>query len=268
MTHVYPIYLVIDASDSMNDLLRGKNDSLEISADVDDSDLPSEESSDEETLIEYASNIPKAFYEEYENNPSLEKQLLVGVIAFNKSAEIVHELSSVKELENFKGLTASSRTHYSEAFKLVLETITEDYARPEASQWKRPAVIFVTDGGPNDDPKLRSHWFDKLVPRKIDGSVDVEKFENSPHFIIFAFRDVKPEILKRYVSDPTLLFIADTKLDLRSQFNNVIKQITETTFTSVYADQQNKSKNYRFSKIIQIPQNRTIEDDNDFLIRD
>ena len=86
MTHVYPIYLVIDASDSMNDLLRGKNDSLENSADVDDSDLPSEESSEEETLIEYASNIPRAFYEEYENNPSLEKQLLVGVIAFNAAA--------------------------------------------------------------------------------------------------------------------------------------------------------------------------------------
>jgi hypothetical protein len=240
MSSVYPIYLVIDASQSMNDEIEALGDELDIP--IDDETSASE--GKREKLIDYALNIPKAFYEEYENNVSLEKQLLVSVIAFNKTAEVVHRLSSVKELEGFKKLEASSKTYYSEAFKKVKEQIEADYASPASVDWKIPAVIFVTDGGPNDPADVRSYWFEQLVPRKPDGSIDRTKFENSPHFIVFAFRDVRRDVLKRYVSDPDFLFIADPNASLRIQFNQIIKQITETTFTSVYADYQSKSKNW------------------------
>lgn len=240
MPHVYPIYLVIDASDSMNDVIEEAEDDTDVALDDENSAADVKR----ETLIDYALNIPRAFYEEYENNVSLEKQLLVSVIAFNKTAEVVHRLSSVRELESFKNLEATSKTYYSEAFKKVKEQIELDYASPAAVDWKQPAVIFVTDGGPNDPLDVRSYWFEQLVPRKVDGSIDTSRFEHSPHFIVFAFRDVRRDVLKRYVSNPEFLFIADPNASLRIQFNQIIKQITETTFTSVYADYQNKSKKW------------------------
>lgn len=137
------------------------------------------------------------------DDPAIAEIIRFGVVTFSDVAQTELPLCDLSLVEAVPELTARGRTSYSAAFDHLREMIETDYhsGRAGGDKWYRPAVVFISDGRPTDDP-LR--WRAALA-RLHDPS-----WRRRPNILAFGFGDADPHILAEVAGEqPNRAFVAD-----------------------------------------------------------
>jgi uncharacterized protein YegL len=135
-------------------------------------------------------------------DPAVAEVIRLGVITFSDVARSVLPLSDLSLVEAVPEVSAQGRTSYASVFDLLREVIEDDYLKSRAGgdRWYRPAVIFISDGRPTDEP---DRWRQALA-RLTDPD-----WKRRPNILAFGFGQADPQILAEVASNqPNRAFIA------------------------------------------------------------
>jgi hypothetical protein len=220
---VYPLYLVIDTSKSMNKPEAGVR------------------------RIDLAHRIMTSLWELYAENPSIVSLLQVSVITFNTEAKTALKLSPITNLIDVPPFTAESNTHFKVAFDKIKEQIELDYERmATAFTFMRPAVLMITDGDPNDALEQRDFAFRRLVPiDKNTGSIDFKKSPLAPQVIMFGTAESHETTLAAYstAENPGLpWFRAKPNIASKDQMAQIAQAIKNSIARSTRKQQLNSKQ--------------------------
>ena len=248
MSVIYPIYVVIDSSKSMNKEYKGRR------------------------RIDYALDIPKALLKAYEARPTLIHAVQISVIVFNTSADTILELGEISKLRNLPEVEARSKTYYGKAFEELYLRISQDSSRLSRSNvFMKPAVLFITDGRPNDPMSERQESFSKLVPigdKNVAKSVDLKKFPQSPRIMMFGIDIVDLEILKGYASRDNLAFHTDLTASMDAQMEAISTYLVKTVGASMANNPPTSPDQEWWSELIQFMDGDDDDDDDYFVLAD
>jgi uncharacterized protein YegL len=106
-------------------------------------------------------------------------------------------------VEVVPAVVAQGRTSYAAAFDHLRSVIEDDYltSRRGGDRWYRPAVLFISDGRPTDDPQRWTAAHARLVD---------PAWKRHPNILAFGFGDADPAVLRTVSeSKPNRAFIAD-----------------------------------------------------------
>jgi uncharacterized protein YegL len=135
-------------------------------------------------------------------DPAIAEVIRLGIITFSDVARSVLPLCDLSLVEAVPEVSAQGRTSYAAAFDHLRQVIEEDYLKSRAGgdRWYRPAVIFISDGRPTDDPE---RW--RSAHRRLTDA----QWKRHPNILAFGFGDADPEILSVVTeSKPNRAFIA------------------------------------------------------------
>lgn len=135
-------------------------------------------------------------------DPAVAEVIRLGIVTFSDVARSVLPLSDLSLVEAVPEVSAQGRTSYASVFDHLRQVIEEDYTRSRSAgdRWYRPAVIFISDGRPTDDPE---RW-KAALRRLIDPA-----WKRRPNILAFGFGEADPEVLAAVTSNlPNRAFIA------------------------------------------------------------
>jgi len=135
-------------------------------------------------------------------DPAVAEVIRLGVVTFSDVAHSLLPLSDLSLVEAVPEVSAQGRTSYAAAFEHLRHVIEEDYQRGRAGgdRWYRPAVIFISDGRPTDEPE---RWRSALARLSDPG------WKRRPNILAFGFGDADPAVLAEVAgSKPNRAFIA------------------------------------------------------------
>ena len=135
-------------------------------------------------------------------DPAVAEVIRLGIITFSDVARSVLPLCDLSLVEAVPEVAAQGRTSYGAVFDHLRQVIEDDYVHSRATgdRWYRPAVIFISDGRPTDDPE---RWRAALQ-RLTDPS-----WKRRPNILAFGFGEADPEVLAAVTSHlPNRAFIA------------------------------------------------------------
>lgn len=135
-------------------------------------------------------------------DPAVAEVIRLGIVTFSDVARSVLPLCDLSLVEAVPEVSVEGRTSYAAAFDCLRRVIEEDYQRSRAAgdKWYRPAVIFISDGRPTDDPAA---W------RAALGRLSDPMWKRRPNVLAFGFGDADPAVLDAVVgSRPNRAFLA------------------------------------------------------------
>lgn len=209
---VYPLYLVIDASASMNKEINGQK------------------------RIDLARQIPLALLNLYEEDNSIVSSVQVSVITFNTEAKCVMELGEIPKLRKLTlNFEAKSKTFFGKAFEEIYRRINIDFKRLSgSSQFMKPTVVIVTDGGPNDEAEDRNSAFRRLVPiDKATGKPDRASFAHWPQIIMLGIDAASQRALELYSFKNETFYKADDAVSVDMQLAKIAGKIKDAVSSSM-----------------------------------
>jgi uncharacterized protein YegL len=136
-------------------------------------------------------------------DPAIAEVIRLGVITFSDVAHTVLPLCDLSLVEAVPPVVALGRTSYAAAFDHLRAVIEDDYhsSRSAGDRWYRPAVLFISDGRPTDDPQRWMAAHGRLVD---------PTWKRHPNILSFGFGDADPAVLRTVSeSKPNRAFIAD-----------------------------------------------------------
>lgn len=136
-------------------------------------------------------------------DPAIAEVIRFGIVTFSDVAFTALPLCDLSLVEAVPELAAQGRTSYSSAFDHLRRIIEDDYntGRASGDKWYRPAVVFISDGRPTDDPE---RW------RAALGRLTDTGWRRRPNILAFGFGDADPSILAEVAgSQPNRAFVAD-----------------------------------------------------------
>ena len=135
-------------------------------------------------------------------DPAVAEVIRLGVVTFSDVAHSVLPLSDLSLVEAVPAVTAQGRTSYAAAFDHLRQVIEDDYhkSRANGDRWYRPAVIFISDGRPTDEPEKWRAALERLSD---------PDWKRRPNILAFGFGDADPAVLAAVAgSKPNRAFIA------------------------------------------------------------
>ena len=136
-------------------------------------------------------------------DPAIAEVIRLGVVTFSDVAHTVLSLCDLSMVEAVPAVVAQGRTSYAAAFDHLRTVIEGDYhaSRAGGDRWYRPAVLFISDGRPTDDPQRWMAAHQRLVD---------PTWKRHPNILAFGFGDADPAVLRTVSeSKPNRAFIAD-----------------------------------------------------------
>jgi uncharacterized protein YegL len=135
-------------------------------------------------------------------DPAVAEVIRLGIVTFSDVAYSVLPLSDLSLVEAVPEVSAQGRTSYAAAFDHLRQVIEDDYHKSRAGgdRWYRPAVIFISDGRPTDEPERWRAALDRLSD---------PAWKRRPNILAFGFGDADPAVLAAVSgSKPNRAFIA------------------------------------------------------------
>jgi uncharacterized protein YegL len=135
-------------------------------------------------------------------DPAIAEVIRMGIVTFSDVAHSVLPLCDLSLVEAVPQLSAQGRTSYAAAFDHLRHVIESDYqtSRAGGDRWYRPAVIFISDGRPTDEPE---RW------RAAHNRLTDPEWKRRPNILAFGFGDADPAVLAVVSeSKPNRAFIA------------------------------------------------------------
>jgi uncharacterized protein YegL len=140
-------------------------------------------------------------------DPAVAEVIRLGIVTFSDAARSVLPLCDLSLVEAVPEVAAQGRTSYAAVFDHLREVIEDDYQKSRAAgdRWYRPAVIFISDGRPTDEPEK---WRSALRRLTDPG------WKRRPNILAFGFGDADPEVLTAVTDGkPNRAFIASEGAD-------------------------------------------------------
>ena len=135
-------------------------------------------------------------------DPAIAEVIRLGLVTFSDVAHSALPLCDLSLVEALPELAAQGRTSYAAAFDHLRQTIESDYDKSRAAgdRWYRPAVIFISDGRPTDDPE---RWHSALQRLTDPG------WKRRPNILAFGFGEADGAVLATVTeSKPNRAFLA------------------------------------------------------------
>jgi uncharacterized protein YegL len=193
---LWPVYLVADQSESMSPHIDQVNKGL--------------------------SSIRRALLAQ----PMTAAKVRLTIVGFSDTATASLHLADLRGVEGLPRLVGEGPTHYGAAFDELRRLIPEDVAKLKADGYAvhRPAVFFLSDGEPTDDPT----WTE--AHRRL---VDRSATPAAPNVIAFGIGAVRPEVIRRVATRPEFAFSAPAEMDIGRAigtfFSGLLKSIVAST---------------------------------------
>jgi uncharacterized protein YegL len=168
------------------------------------------------------------------NSPSLSDVVRMGAFDFSDDARVLVHLSDLRDVDQIPQFSVRGGTSYAAAFRLLRQEIEKDLAQLKGDGYKvyRPAVFFITDGGPTDDMADLQKAFEHLTDKS---------FKGRPNLIPFGVGSATKALLDPWVFPKP----GDSGKPMRSfvQKGNgsaadAIRQVTEILISSIVASAQ------------------------------
>lgn len=172
-----------------------------------------------------------------EASPTLGDVVRLGALDFSDDARVVLRLDDVRNVTTVPTFEARSATSFVAAFRLLRQEIEKDYAQLRGDNYKayRPAVFFLTDGLPTDEPHELAAAF---------GDLTDPAFKLRPNIIPFGVGGAEKDHLDQWVYPKP----GDGRKPMRSYVtkDNVdparaITKVAEVLLSSVVASAQSVS---------------------------
>jgi uncharacterized protein YegL len=135
-------------------------------------------------------------------DPAVAEVIRLGIVTFSDVARSVLPLCDLSLVEAVPEVTAQGRTSYAAVFDHLRQVIEDDYLKSRAAgdRWYRPAVIFISDGRPTDDPERWRAALERLTD---------PAWKRRPNILAFGFGEADPQTLAAVTSNqPNRAFIA------------------------------------------------------------
>ena len=135
-------------------------------------------------------------------DPAVAEVIRLGIVTFSDVARSVLPLCDLSLVEAVPEVAAQGRTSYAAVFDHLREVIEEDYqkSRSAGDRWYRPAVIFISDGRPTDEPEKWRSALSRLT---------APDWKRRPNILAFGFGEADAEVLATVTeSKPNRAFIA------------------------------------------------------------
>lgn len=136
-------------------------------------------------------------------DPAIAEVIRFGIVTFSDVAHTALPLCDLSLVEAVPEVAAQGRTSYAAAFDHLRQEIESDYlaGRAGGDRWYRPAVVFISDGRPTDDPE---RW--RAAHRRLSDPA----WRRHPNVLAFGFGDADPSILAEVAEGkPNRAFVAD-----------------------------------------------------------
>ncbi|CAN7326721.1 vWA domain-containing protein [Arthrobacter sp. LjRoot14] len=176
----------------------------------------------ENNAIDAANSLIPTIIRTCIKNPLADERARFCVIGFNDRAQVVSPLARGANLAQHT-FEASNGTSFSEVFKLLRAQLEDDYSSLKADGYKvyRPAVFFITDGEPNDDPTAA---FAELT----DSS-----FSRRPNLSVFGLGHKVPrEVVETYTAGQGRAFLTADGSDASEALAGFIEILMQSIVSS------------------------------------
>jgi uncharacterized protein YegL len=213
-TKIYPLYLVIDNSGSMDS-------PLDVFSSL--------------RRIDVAKGFPKAILQLYEESQDLVVNLRLSVLTFNKKAEIVLPLSPIPELRNLNtDWNPKSRTHFAELFDTLRLQIQSDFeAYRSEFIFHNPAIVIITDGIPSDELEVRTSSYNALLA--------TGPFNQPIQILMYGVEEAREETLLQYATSPRFALKANPLIPIADQVEDLIIALKRTVRDSLERESEDGS---------------------------
>ncbi|WP_456082181.1 vWA domain-containing protein [Leptotrichia sp.] len=144
----------------------------------------------------------------------------VAIITFGDSVDLHTKYTPVKDLQA-KGISkfkASGMTPMGTALRMAKDMIDDKNETP--SRIYRPAVVLVSDGGPNDDWK-----------GPMDKFINDGRSAKCQRFAVAIGNDADRSVLERFTQDPNAVLFAGDAKDISEQFKTISMSISTMATT-------------------------------------
>jgi uncharacterized protein YegL len=113
-----------------------------------------------------------------ESSPTLGDVVRLGAIDFADDARVVLRLGDLRDVNTIPTFTTRGSTSYAAGFRQVRKDIESDLAQLKSDGYKvyRPAVFFITDGGPTDQISDLGAAFADLTDKSFRGRPNIIPF--------------------------------------------------------------------------------------------
>ncbi|WP_073264689.1 vWA domain-containing protein [Cryptosporangium aurantiacum] len=202
---LWPVYVVADESDSMSPYLDQLNDGLD------------------------------SIRQRLGGQPMAAAKVRFSVLGFATDATLRSHLVDLRSAVEFAPLRTGGATEYGEAFRLLADQIPRDVARLKSEGYRvyRPAVFFLSDGNPTDEPGW-SPVRDRLVDRMLTPA--------APNIIAFGIGAVDGDVIRRVATQPTFAFVstepAQIGAAIQEFFSSLLRSLVASTSAPADAPQE------------------------------
>lgn len=214
-TRIYPLYLAIDSSGSMEETLNPF---------------------DSQRRIDFARNFPLGILQLYEESQDLVAHLRISVFTFNRTAHLELPLSPVTSIRDMNfDWEPKGKTFFANLFDTIQNRIQEDKAAFAVDyDMHNPAIVVVTDGIPSNVAE------DGETPERRRSSqrslAEMEGFNQPVQIVMFGIGMASQDILSTYATHPSLAIKADPALPIAKQMESLVLQLKHTIRQSLLND--------------------------------
>ena len=179
--------------------------------------------------IDAANDVLPKVIDAIRGNPMVADVVRLGMIDFSDDARVLLGLGDLRDVNHIPQLAERGGTSYAAAFRLLRQEIDRDIRQLKADRMRvyRPAVFFITDGVPTDDPATLRAAFDELTGAS---------FRFRPNIIPFGVGDATKDALDPWVfpasgPKPMRSYVAKDGADPAKAIN----QVAEVLISSILA---------------------------------
>ena len=174
-----------------------------------------------------------------------EQVIDISIITFGDKVELHTPYTPVKDLQSagISRFNASGMTPMGTALRMAKDMIEDKDVTP--SRIYRPAVVLVSDGGPNDDWK-----------GPMDAFINDGRSKKCQRFAVAIGNDADRSVLERFTQDSNMVFFAEDAKDISEQFKTI------TMSVSTRATSQNPNQ-IPTPTGVQMDNNTALDDDDD-----
>jgi uncharacterized protein YegL len=179
--------------------------------------------------IDAANDLLPKIIDAIRGNPMVADVVRLGMVDFSDDAQVLLGLSDLRDVTHIPELKERGATSYAGAFQLLRQEIDRDVRQLKADRMRvyRPAVFFITDGVPTDEPGYLRAAFAELTD---------PSFRFRPNIIPFGVGDATKDTLDPWV------FPASGPKPMRSYVTKdgadpakAINQVAEILISSILA---------------------------------
>jgi uncharacterized protein YegL len=182
--------------------------------------------------LDQANEIMPKVADAIDTSPTLGDLVRFGAMDFSDDARVVLRLGDLRDVQtSLPQFSARGGTSYVAAFRLLRQEIEKDLAQLRGDNFRvyRPAVFFITDGFPTDEPGELQRAFAELTD---------PSFRGRPNLIPFGVGDATKDLLDPWVYPKP----SDSKKPMRSYVakegadpGQAVSQIAEVLVSSIIA---------------------------------